>query len=181
MNLSETDLTDWGERLIRIAIVSDTHGFIEPAILDIVASCDAAIHAGDIGSASVLESMRTATGHVFAVLGNNDIHEKWSCHEHDVLDTLNLTHHVVLASGSVSIEHGHLVDDWHRYHELLRERYPNSRAIVYGHTHLRTIDCDHVPWVLNPGVAGRERTRGGASCLVLEAKGDDWSVTEHCI
>lgn len=35
------------------------------------------------------------------------------------------------------------------------------------------------PWVLNPGAAGRSRTFGGPSCLLLAAASDGWEVTLH--
>jgi hypothetical protein len=38
--------------------------------------------------------------------------------------------------------------------------------------------CDRsaVPWVLNPGAAGRARTFGGPSCLVLTASSMSWRL-----
>jgi hypothetical protein len=38
---------------------------------------------------------------------------------------------------------------------------------------------DTVPWVLNPGAAGRTRTYGGPSCLLLIAGETDWKVEVH--
>ena len=43
---------------IRVAIISDTHGFVDPRITDIVRACDLAVHAGDIGNAQVLQALR---------------------------------------------------------------------------------------------------------------------------
>ena len=36
---------------IRVAIIADTHGFIDPRIAEAVRACDVAVHAGDIGNA----------------------------------------------------------------------------------------------------------------------------------
>jgi hypothetical protein len=35
----------------RVAILADTHGFLDPRVAEQVAECDLAIHAGDIGGA----------------------------------------------------------------------------------------------------------------------------------
>lgn len=175
-----TDLTDWGDQSLRVAIIADTHGFLHPGIVDLIADCHVAIHAGDIGSQAVLASMVPASGLVFAVAGNNDTVSKWTPSETDVVSALPKKQSIVAPGGTLVVEHGHTVRDTRRYHEVLRSRHPESRAIVYGHTHVRCIDQDSVPWVLNPGAAGRERTRGGASCLVLAIQSNDWRVTEHC-
>ena len=164
---------------IRIAIVSDTHSYIDPRILELVSTCHATIHAGDIGSSDVLELLKLQSNLVFAVAGNNDDEFKWQPSEVEVVNSLSDRQDIVLSGGKISVEHGHTVRDTRRYHEVLRERYPDSRAVIYGHTHVRVVDQSETPWVLNPGAAGRNRTRGGPSCLILEAERQDWSVTEH--
>jgi hypothetical protein len=40
-------------------------------------------------------------------------------------------------------------------------------------------DLETSPWVINPGAAGRIRTRGGPSCLILETSHSEWQVTEQ--
>jgi predicted phosphodiesterase len=64
-------------------------------------------------------------------------------------------------------------------HAKLRQRYPQARAIVYGHSHHLVADRDALPWVLNPGAAGRTRTYGGPSCMVIEATDSDWRLSIH--
>jgi predicted phosphodiesterase len=83
---------------------------------------------------------------------------------------------VDLPGGSLAVVHGHKVWDCHDPHKRLRNLFPQARAIVYGHSHIRVCDLDSRPWVLNPGAAGRVRTHGGASCLVLHVNGDAWHV-----
>jgi predicted phosphodiesterase len=55
-----------------IAILSDTHGRLDPRIAGVVASCDCAVNAGDIGPAALLSALRPLTETVVAVLGNNE-------------------------------------------------------------------------------------------------------------
>ena len=62
-------------------------------------------------------------------------------------------------------------------HESLRAAHPDAKVIVYGHTHIMTIDDAKSPWVVNPGAAGATRTNGGPSCLILTAvESGDWDV-----
>jgi hypothetical protein len=86
---------------------------------------------------------------------------------------------VDLPGGVLAVEHGHRIWDTRHYHQRLRAKYPAARAIVYGHTHIRRCDCTQTPWVLNPGAAGQERTKGGASCMLLDADATGWQITEY--
>lgn len=56
---------------MRIGLISDTHGLLRPEALQALAGVQEIIHAGDIGTAEVLEALgRVAWVH--AVRGNND-------------------------------------------------------------------------------------------------------------
>ena len=63
-----------------------------------------------------------------------------------------------------------------RRHGWLRERYPDARVVVYGHTHRRSIDRSARPWIVNPGAAGRNRTFGGPSLVVIDVDGSRWRL-----
>ena len=45
---------------VRIGIISDTHGSLDPRAYAALADCDHIIHAGDIGGPSVLCELETA-------------------------------------------------------------------------------------------------------------------------
>lgn len=160
---------------MRVAIVADTHGFLDPRIADQVAECDLAVHAGDIGGADVLLALKPRR-QVVAVRGNNDVAEKWEAHEIHVLDTLPQEAVLDLPGGRLVVLHGEDAGPVAGRHEELRRRYPNARAIAYGHSHQLEIDDRELPWILNPGAAGRTRTYGGPSCLLLECRDDAWTV-----
>lgn len=162
---------------MRVAIVSDTHGFLDPRIADVVAGCDVAVHAGDIGGADVLLALQPRE-QVVAVKGNNDVPEKWAAPEVHVLETLPREAVLDLPGGPLVVVHGDDAGSVAERHKHLRERYPEARAIAYGHSHQLLIDDSDVPWVLNPGAAGRTRTFGGPSCLILECTVSDWKVEE---
>lgn len=164
---------------VSVALVADTHGWLDPRVADIVARCDIAVHAGDVGAAEVLEQLQPRAGEVYAVLGNNDQYHKWGEDEHEVLESLDDTATLELPGGILVAIHGDDANPVAERHQKLRKRHPDARAVVYGHSHRRVCDMDESPWILNPGAAGRTRTYGGPSCLVLVATEAAWSVHEH--
>ena len=179
MKSNVTDLRHLDSCRIHIAVVSDTHGLIDPRISNLVSKCTLAIHAGDIGSASVLNELTPKKGIVVAVKGNNDTEAIWDQTESYLLEFLPLVQHIRLPGGTISVEHGHKVRNTKRYHEELRSRHPDSKLIVFGHTHRKAIDRTQRPWVINPGAAGRVRTHGGPSCLVVEISQNVWNIEQH--
>ncbi len=159
-----------------VAVVSDTHGCLDPRVMNVVKECDYAVHAGDIGGASVLAALCPKSGEVFAVLGNNDTADKWAARERNRLQTLKSVAEVELPGGTLVVIHGDCVLPARERHSRLRSLFPAARAIVYGHSHRLREDCSELPWVLNPGAAGRSRTFGGPSCMILHANARRWRV-----
>lgn len=165
-----------GDETVRVAIVSDTHAWLHPDIATLVEDCDIAVHAGDICSAAVIDTMRPRLGQVIAVAGNNDLPHRWADSERDVVSALPRRAHISLPGGILAVEHGEDHGFQQPDHASLRVAHPNARLIVYGHTHKRVFDDRKAPWVLNPGAAGRTRAHGGPSCALLEATMEEWRV-----
>jgi len=162
----------------RVAILSDTHGVLDHRVSEIVAQCDIAVHGGDIGGLAVLAGLAPLSGRVYAVFGNNDRSRNWPAQELPALHRLPEIVELALPGGCLAVIHGHQAPAKGR-HARLRRRFPEARAVVYGHSHHLEIDRGATPWVLNPGAAGRTRTYGGASCLVLMASDRDWALAVH--
>lgn len=160
---------------VLVAILSDTHGVLDARVAERVARCDYAVHAGDIGAASVLEALRPRLG-VVAVTGNNDVPSKWGKEQRTLLAVLPEEARLALPGGELVAVHGHRAGAMAVRHVRLRRAYPDARAVVYGHSHRLSVDVDADPWVLNPGAAGRSRTYGGPSCLILRAGVRSWRV-----
>ena len=57
--------------MLRIGLISDTHGLLRPEVLDFLRGSDHILHAGDICGAAVLQQL-AALAPVTAVRGNND-------------------------------------------------------------------------------------------------------------
>ena len=165
---------------MRVAILGDTHGLLDPRIADAVTRCDYALHAGDVGCASVLDQLRPRQGLVLGVRGNNDTVSKWPPGEEHILARLPEEAEIQLPGGTVLVVHGHHAGPVNSRHRRLRQKYSHARAIVYGHSHRRVCDTKTTPWVLNPGAAGRARTFGGPSFLILYATGRSWRVETRC-
>jgi putative phosphoesterase len=161
-----------------VLLLADTHGAVDPRIAALAHACDAVVHAGDIGDAAVLTALGPAY-RVLAVRGNNDTPAKWPAKERRRLARLPVQARLELPGGTLVVVHGDRVTPAGRRHEKLRRLHPDARAVVYGHTHRVVCDRRALPWVLNPGAAGRTRTFGGPSCLILEATVGEWRLRLH--
>lgn len=163
---------------MRVLIVSDTHGVVDARIAALARECELVVHGGDVGNESVIETLAVGGARVVAVRGNNDVASKWPRGERDALDALDEIARVELPGGVLVATHGDRYAPSAR-HAKLRAQFPDARAVVYGHSHRLVVDDREAPWILNPGAAGRARTYGGPSCLVLEASARQWRVEPH--
>ncbi len=162
---------------VRVLLLADTHGVLDPRIAELAQDCALAVHAGDVGASAVLEALAAAAGQVLAVRGNNDVPGRWLSPAAD-LEALPECIAVPLPGGTLMVEHGHRHSATRR-HLRLRAAYPGARAVLYGHSHRLLQECAAAPWLLNPGAAGRARTFGGPSCLVLEVTRNAWLITAY--
>jgi putative phosphoesterase len=160
---------------VRVLLLADTHGALDGRIATLARGCEVVVHAGDVGAAAVLGALGGGGARVIAVRGNNDVEAKWARSDRDALAVLEDESRVELPGGTLVAVHGDRFVPSMR-HARLRAAFPESRAIVYGHSHRLAIDDAERPWVLNPGAAGRARTHGGPSCLILHATARAWRV-----
>ncbi|HHJ21053.1 MAG TPA: metallophosphoesterase [Gammaproteobacteria bacterium] len=163
------------QNFINLAIISDTHSYLDARILDVVERCDAVLHAGDIGDAQILNTLAEMGKTVIAVAGNNDLPQLWSAEQREIVQSLPQSVRITLPGGEIFAEHGHRLGG-NPDHGALRDSHPNARIIVYGHTHKQVFDQHAEPWVLNPGAAGAIRTHGGPKCAVITADKDRWDI-----
>ncbi len=164
---------------MRLLLLSDTHGQLHPAILKLAQHSDTAVHAGDVGDPDILAQLLEASSALVVVRGNNDTPAKWPKGTANQLSQLPLQAKLDLPGGMLAVEHGDRVTPAARRHSLLRERHPSARLILYGHSHRQAIDASQVPWVVNPGAAGRNRTYGGAACICLTANSRRWRLKAY--
>lgn len=140
---------------MKIGVISDTHGFLDPRVPKLFAGVDHILHAGDVGPHSLLLALE-AIAPVTAVLGNTDT---WL--------PLNLTETVDLGGRKFLVHH---IVDPRALTDDLKHRLVSDRpdAIVFGHTHKAF--CETIGSVLffNPGYAGKQRFALARSVAILD-------------
>ena len=68
--------------MMKVGVISDTHGLLRQEVLEILRSCDCILHAGDINNQGILEELGRIAP-VYVVRGNND--KEWAEHlPHDL-------------------------------------------------------------------------------------------------
>lgn len=151
---------------LRIGIISDTHGSLDPRAYAALADCDHIIHAGDIGGPSVLRELETLAP-VTAVLGNNDFDEYGSAvghFAHPVLEGVRfLVGHKpgdvrVSFAGSAALAPGDPLPD----------------VIIHGHTHVPELktgpDARPAGLYLCPGAVYRPRSDFGRTIAKMDVE-----------
>ncbi len=139
---------------MKLGVISDTHGFLDPKIPKLFAGVDHILHGGDVGPYTLLAELE-AIAPVTAVLGNTDT---WL--------QLKLTESVELGGRKFLIHHivnpHALTDD---LKPSIVERKPD--VVVFGHTHKPF--CETIGRVLffNPGYAGKQRFALERSVAIL--------------
>ena len=127
--------------VVRIGVISDTHGLLRPEALAALAGVEHILHAGDVGDAKILDALR-AIAPVTAIRGNVDT--CGSC------ATLPATEMVELGGCLITMLHS--IDDLD-----LSPKAAGVRMVVYGHSHQASAEERDGVLYLNPGSAGPRR------------------------
>lgn len=145
---------------MKLGLISDTHGYLDPRVEKIFAGVDRILHAGDIGPDLIIAQLE-AIAPVTAVLGNNDSSPCFP-----------LTQIVTLGGRKFRVHH--IVAPFALRDEL-RERMAHEQphVVVFGHTHKPFNEVIGGVHFLNPGYAGKPRFNQARSVALLElsAKG----------
>lgn len=149
--------------MLRLGLISDTHGLLRPEASALLKGCDHIIHGGDIGGADILAQL-SELAPVTAVRGNND-KGLWA----DALCETEL-----IRIGEVSI---------YVIHDLARiDIDPASadvRVVVSGHSHKPAIEERNGVLYVNPGSAGPRRFTLPIAVAELLINGN--SVSAHIV
>jgi putative phosphoesterase len=132
---------------MKIALLSDTHGYMGKDITDLLASVDEIWHAGDIGPGTVIEELEKVTK-VRSVYGNIDSHE--------IRDKSPLNQFFELEGLKFFMTHigGYPGRYTARVRNIIRTEKPN--VYICGHSHILKVvpDPKHELLHLNPGACG---------------------------
>jgi len=150
-----------------IGVVSDTHGFFDPRLVEVLEGVEVILHGGDVGSLAVLDELRQiATVH--AVQGNVDS------------PVLKLPPSFTRRFDDVQIEMRHILpvlqsqlEHWAR-NSVLKSFDPTTRVIIFGHSHEPCLLLIGGKLFFNPGSAGKKRFSLPRCCGLLE-------VSSRCI
>ncbi|MGB4581977.1 MAG: metallophosphoesterase family protein [Coriobacteriia bacterium] len=138
---------------MRLGVVSDTHGTLDPSIGEALAGVDRIIHAGDIGPQHIIDEL-AAVAPVTAVRGNMDSGDLgWR-----LLDT------ATVRVGEVRI----LVT--HRAGDAIVAGIPEGvTVVVSGHTHRPAVERIGEVLFVNPGSAGGHNRDGhGPTAAIID-------------
>lgn len=130
-----------------VGLLSDTHSYLDPRVLQHFANCDEIWHAGDVGDATVLDQLE-ASKTVRAVYGNID--------DHGLRARLPLNQSFTVEGLSVFMTHigGYPGRYTPRVRKLLDEETPG--LYICGHSHILKVMPDKKRGLLhmNPGACG---------------------------
>jgi len=149
--------------MLRLGIISDTHGLLRPEAERCLAGVDHIIHAGDIGRAEIIDRLRLIAP-VTAIRGNIDT-AHWA-KVYPETDTVRLdgrSFHVV-----------------HDVHDLRIDPATDGiDVVISGHSHRpRIAEIDGVLY-LNPGSAGPRRFKLPVTLATLEITAGKLSPVIH--
>jgi putative phosphoesterase len=126
-----------------LGILSDTHGLLRPEVLPALAGVDHILHAGDVGDAGILDRLREIAP-VTAIRGNVDTHGP--CSELPPTEVVELA--------------GCLIYMLHSLADLdLNPKAASIQVVLFGHSHVPSVEMRDGVMYLNPGSAGPTRFR----------------------
>jgi hypothetical protein len=146
----------------RIGIISDTHGWLDPAIAGHFRGVTLILHAGDIGSIAVLEELQRVAP-VAAVQGNID---------GGPLSDLPRIRTEIVAGWRIALLHaaGSPSRPTAAAGEIFR--VGAAQVLVCGHSHIPAAGRVRGLYWINPGAAGREGFHQERTIGLLEVGAD---------
>jgi len=144
-----------------LGILSDTHGYFHPELIDALDGVDHILHAGDIGDLTIIDGLK-AVAPVTAVYGNVD---GW-----DIRHRTGEHQRVTFAGVNVWMTHiAGRPGAWQRgMGEKLRADPPD--VFICGHSHIlriERVEGFRNMLYLNPGAAGRQGFHQRKTCVRL--------------
>jgi len=153
---------------MRMGVVSDTHGYFDSRLPQLLNGVDEIFHAGDVGSGAVLDQLR-ALAAIQAVRGNIDPPE------------LELPPTLTAARGNATIYMVHalgkpqsMLCEWAQSpsrddcRQFLRAFPSATDLVIFGHSHEPCAVVLNGKLFFNPGSAGKRRFSLPRCCGMLE-------------
>ncbi len=143
---------------MKLGIISDTHGYLNPVVLEVFRGVDAILHAGDVGTEEILLQLRSVAP-VVAVRGNMD-------HEPS-LKALPSSREVEVEGKRFFLIHD--IGNMATFQKKMMDEGINSvpDIVVFGHTHQALYKQLGRIIYVNPGSATSSRDSRKPSVLLL--------------
>ena len=143
----------------RIAVISDTHSMLRPEVVEVIKTCDAVLHGGDISGPETLDKIRRAcgnsasymvggAGNFYVVRGNND--RDWAA---DIPYELEVQ------------LYGRKFYMTHKKKDIPAD--VDADVVIYGHSHKYAQTYVDGTLYLNPGSCGPRRFNQPITMAVL--------------
>lgn len=142
---------------MKIGVISDTHGFLDPRVETIFTGVQHILHAGDIGE-QMIELELKAIAPVTVVLGNTDLGMPYRLTEiFAPVEKKFLVQHIVNPTAP---------------DEKLQARLTRDKpdAVIFGHTHKKYAETIGDILFFNPGYAGKPRPGTDRSVAILHVE-----------
>ena len=148
--------------MMKVGVISDTHGLLRQEVLEILRSCDCILHGGDINNRGVLDTLEQISP-VYAVRGNND--KEWAEH---------LTHDLTVQLEGLKIFMVH--------NKKETQNLPiDADIVVFGHSHKYFEQVIDGKLWLNPGSCGKRWFGQEISLAVLTIDGGNYWVQKNVL
>jgi putative phosphoesterase len=128
------------KRDLIVGVISDTHGLLRPQAVEALRGSEIIIHAGDVGDAAILESLRQLAP-TFAVRGNIDHGDCAALPATELVEIGEFLFFVLHDIGELDLD----------------PPTAGFAAVVCGHSHRPSIETRDGVLYLNPGSAGPRR------------------------
>jgi putative phosphoesterase len=140
---------------MKLGLISDTHGFLDPRLTRIFKGVDHILHAGDIGPDFIIAQLE-AIAPVTAVLGNNDESPCFPLTQIKQLGAVKFLIHHIVSPRELASE--------------LKARIQKEKpdVVMFGHTHKPFDQVIGGMRFINPGYAGPPRFAMDRSVALLE-------------
>ena len=134
---------------MKLAILSDTHGLLRPAVVEHLKTADAILHGGDINKQSIVDELRQYAP-LYIVRGNND--KEWAeAIPHDCTITLDgVTFYMVHNKKDIPAD------------------LSGVDAVVFGHSHKYVQEEKNGRLWLNPSSCGPRRFHQEITMMMAE-------------
>jgi len=151
--------------LVKISLLSDTHSYISPKILELCHGSDEIWHAGDIGSLKVTDALATVAP-VRAVFGNID----------DTTIRTAWPENLRFKCEGVDVWITHIGGYPGRYSSYVKPEIYNAppKLFICGHSHILKVMNDKKLGLLhmNPGAIGKHGFHKVSTMLRFKIEGD---------